>query len=507
MREKVPYYVREIRKGQDAAEQDNFQRCPRIMIACEGQKRGADRVTFGLLGLWRKHNQQPVAFAAGPSYEILQALRQASAFESYSLDSWFHDEQTLAYLLTHYTEGQRVAVIEARDNYFDTRSPLMTSWSDQTQPETPKGSPAELARLTATPVIMVVDASEFSFTQLAALKGLAEFRPAEMIAGFILAGVEDIKYQEIKKQIEAEIGLPVLGCVPAYILQHELPAVAAFVPNLYEEVFGRELEWLTKELHQTLDISAILHLADSAPDLNSDLPQELFKAQRMLGFEQRRYRLGVARDDAFCYYYRENLDLLEEMGADIVYFNPLKDSLLPADLDGMYFGSGKLLDYLAEASHNESMRMHIQRMVQQGVPVLAEGTGAVYLSQAYQTDSGREWPLVGILPTVSQKNPQPTPAYYATMTSRRDDLLCEHGAHLPCLLRNEFQFQPDGASYRTSVRGRGYLMEGFSTASIWASQAQLHFYANPITIARFTQACMKSLQTRPIESPGLQGGW
>ncbi len=504
MSNKVPYYVREIRKGQDAAEQDNFLRAPRIMIAGLSCPGAVDRLSLGLLAAWRDKDLSVVGFSAGPSYQQLQALRLASGNNASTLDSWFHDEATLSYLLTHYTEGHRLGLITARTDYFDTNSPLTPAWSE-TEGEIPRGSLAELARLTRTPVVLVIDAAQFSFTHLAYMKGLLDFRDGEVIAGCVLAGLAADQLKGWKRQIEAELGIEVLGTLSPEVMRDDVPGLADYVPEVYEEVLKRQLERLAKDVRAHIEITRIQEIADLAPALDGDLPQGLFKAQRQLGFDKRRYRLGVALDEAFCYYFKENLDLLQEMGADPVYFSPLRDPVLPPDLDGLYFGTGKLLDYLAEASQNESLGMHIKRLSEKGLPIMAEGTGTVYLTRAFRTETGREWPLVGILPTTATLSGQARQKYYATMTARRDDLLAEHGTHIRCLLNNRFRFQPDGASYRTAVRGQGHVMEGFSTPTIWASQAKIHFYAEPLAPARFSQACLAYLSERTGNGEPLKG--
>lgn len=507
MSQKIPYYVREIRKGQEAEDEINMLSAPRIMIASVGSSRAAKRISLGLLGIWEELEYQPVAFSAGPAYDFLHALELASRHAPYSLDSWFHDEQTLRYLITHYSESSRISLIHAEQDYFDTHTPMMPSWSDPDALETPKGSPAELARLSKTPVLLVVDAREFSFTKIAYLKGLLDFRPGEVIAGFIFAGLDQPVSKDLIRQIETELELPVLGNLPLALLEEDIPRFADTLPHAYDEFLLRKIEALKFELRNSLQISEIIRIANQAPKLDSELPKKLFQAQRKLGFDERRYRLGVAKDEAFSYYNTENLDLLQEMGADIVYFSPLHDPVLPPDLDGLYFGSGRFIEYLAEASANETMRTHILRLSSQAVPILAEGSAVVYMSQAYRTDNGREWPLVGILPSIAEKNIQINPAYYATMVARRDDLLSEHGTHIPCLIERRFNFQPEGASYRTNIRGIGNVMEGFSTHLIWASQVQLHFYAEPLSAARFSKSCKKHLEDRSKEIEGLQVGW
>lgn len=501
---KVPYYVREIRKGQEAAETENLAKSPRIMIAGVGKKGIGDLVSLALLRIWQEDGLKPIAYAAGPSYDFHHALRIASGHPSYSLDAWFHDEDSLFYLLTHYAESSRIALIHSRMPYFDTYSPLEVSWSEDQS--VPPGSPADLARKSRTPVILVVDVREFSFTHLSYLKGLLDFRPGEVVAGFILAGMEEPIPKDIRRQVETELQLPILGTIPPFLLEEDILSRAGILPDIYEENLQRQIDVLRQELKNRLDIRQILRIADQAPSLDEDLPQKIFRAQQLLGFENRRYRLGVAYDEAFSYYYKENLDILQEMGAELVFFSPLKDPILPNNLDGLYFGSGRLLDYLAEASENVSMRQHIYRLAKQGVPVLAEGTASLYLAMAYRTDTGLEWPLVGLISTVATRNPNPHPPYYASMAARRDDLLASQGTSIPCVLEDLIAFEPGGASYRTNVMGLGYEMEGFSTSTIWSSQAYIHFYSEPLLAAKFTKVCKDVMarrladQNRPLET-------
>lgn len=501
-----PYYVRELKKAQMAEEQDNFSLSPRIMIASAGSSKAANRVALGLLAVWKEQGHNPIAYSVGPQYDFLHALRLASGHDAYTLDSWFHDKDDLSYLLTHYSESSRVSLIHARTNYFDTLSPMQFKWSELQ--EVPSGSPAELARKSQTPVILVIDARDLNFTKLAYLKGLLDFRPNEVIAGFILAGMEESNTNEYKKQFELELELPLLGTVSLPILEDDVPALAGIAPNLYEEMMAKKIDKIRQELYKSLDISRILKIADMAPQLDQDLPQSLFSAQRILGFETRRYRLGLAYDEAFSYYYQENLDLLQEMGAEIVRFSPLKDPILPPDLDGLYFGGGKLLDFLAEASENEGMLKHIYRKVNAGIPVIAEGSASLYLSREFISDNGRRWPLVGVVPSSARLNPEIDPPYYGMMSARREDLLSSAGTSIPCLIENPYVFDPAGAAYRVNIKGQGYHMEGFSTQNIWSCQASLHFYAEPLMIAKFTKQCMSLLEERlAYRNEGLESGW
>ena len=489
-RKKLPYYVQELKRVEsDTVESyENLTEVPRIMLAGIDTYDYVIEIAIGLLSIWREQNLDVVPFSVGPSFENLETFRAASANKVYTLDSFYQEESEMAYLLSHYVEGHDLALLIASENYYDSKLPYSASWA--MEESSPLGSPADLAYKTNTPVVMVIDLSDLSYSSMAKVEGILEFKADQQIAGFIVTGVKADKAEYAKELLESEFGIPVFASFPSRLTDDKAPSLYSVIPEIAQENWRKNIESITSDLYKYMDLHRLLKLAMRATDLEQDFPDSLFKAQKLIGFNRNRFNLAVARDEAFNAYYQENLDILEEMGANIVYFSPMKDPILPKAVDGIYLGTGNLIKHLAEVSKNESLRIQIRRLAMQGMPILAEGTGAVYLADAYRNRTGVEWPLAGVLPSIVSSNYDTKYEYYCKMTSRRDDLLCKNNFSLRCLLGNEFIFEPNGASYRALIKGIGHQMEAFSTNTIWASQATLHFYASPIAVARFALRCL-----------------
>lgn len=488
-KEKVPYYVHAIKQDDDLGENiDSYAAVPRIMLASLDTKEFVNKIALGLLNIWNSKDISTVPFSVGPSYENLDKYRAASGRRTYTLDSFYQDESELAYLLTHYTESQDLALLIADENYYDTCLPYSNSWTEQR--EIPHGSPADLAEKTNTPVLLVVNLSNFSFTSLSKISGILDFRNDQQIAGFILVGDNKYDLEEAADLIESEFDIPVFGCF-ADKPSNEGPSLYRVIPQLAKDTWEKNLEDVSQAVIESLDINKILRLARRAQDLDDEFPQDLFQAQKLIGFSNEKFNLAVARDQAFNEYYQENIDILEEMGANIIYFSPLIDPILPSKVDGIYLGSGNIQEYIGQLSKNESLRTQIRRLAGQGMPILAEGAGAIYLAESYVSRQGAVWPLVGVLPTQASNNESKTKRFYAKLNSRREDLLGKSNNTIRCLMSNEYILDPEGASYRALIKGEGHSMKVFSTSTVWASQARLHFYALPSGIAKFALTCMR----------------
>lgn len=489
MAQKVPYYVRALKQVEKEKDDnpENFAAVPRIILAGIDTREILVKLALGLLNVWQEQGIETVPFIVGPEYEGLDALRLASNNKAYSLDSYLSSDDVLAYLLTHYTETKDLALIISTEDYYDTHSPYTSAWSSEQ--EVPEGSAADLAIKTDTPVILVLNFDDFSFTNLSYISGILNFRNDEHVAGLILTGVEEKKAELAKMMVENEFGLPVISVLPDEARSDRGPSLYTGVPELSQDTWEKNLDAATKTVLNYIDSQMILRLSRKATDLGQDFPESLFKAQKLIGFSTKNFRVAVARDEAFNYYYQENLDLLSELGADIYFFSPLHDPSLPSNIDGLYLGSGNLLDYISTASKNITILRQIKNLAKQGIPILAEGTGAAYLAKSFESESGNTWPLVGVLPTKVKQRTEDVHRYYAKLNARRKDLLSEHNQEIRCLLSNEFIFTPSGASYRAFIRGQGHHMAVFSNNIVFASQMNLYFYANPKALAHFVLSC------------------
>ncbi|NES69335.1 MAG: cobyrinate a,c-diamide synthase, partial [Okeania sp. SIO2D1] len=272
-------------------------------------------------------------------------------------------------------------------------------------------STAHISRLLNVPVLLVLDCSRLSASVAAIAHGLISFDPTINFAGLILNRVGSDRHLQLLQNSLKSINLPVLGV----LRRHQ----NITIPD-------RHLGLLPTDEMPDLDnlINDLADLAKSCFDWEKLLPllkiqneeyqhflssqiipnnKKHFSQSNVNNVEKKKsnFLIGVARDRAFNFYYQDNLDILEELGAKIVFWSPLKDKNLPAGVEGLYFGGGFPEVFAQQLSENILMRKAIQAAIISGMPTYAECGGLMYLSQAIIDFNGKSWKMVGILPTTA----------------------------------------------------------------------------------------------------------
>jgi cobyrinic acid a,c-diamide synthase len=242
-----------------------------------------------------------------------------------------------------------------------------------------------------------------------------------------------------------------------------------------DTAFQRVCAELGAAAERTIDISAILTAAHSAPALAVS-PVETPEASAI------RARIGVARDIAFNFYYEANLQWLRHWGAEVVEFSPLQDSDLPSDVDGLYFGGGYPEVFAKGLSGNGALMASLRRAHQAGMPIYAECGGLMYLVEAIQDGAGARHAMVGLLPGLCRLTDRLQNFGYKDVVSLRHSMLGEAGMHTR---GHEFHYslwegRPEASSlYQTRSSRRDESTEGYSVDNLTASYVHLHFDACP----------------------------
>ena len=254
--------------------------------------------------------------------------------KSRNLDTFFTSPEVTRYLLGKNAGDCRIAVMEGVMGYYDGVGGT-----------TSKASAYDLASATDTPVIFIVNSKGMSVSLAAYIKGFLEYKKDSRIRGVILNQMSPMLYPRMKTLLEKELGMKVLGYVPkaedCVIESRHLGLVLPDeIPRLQEN-----LKKLAGILEETLDMEGILALADSAPELETNLPdgerkEYIWKACGEDETYKRPLRIGVAKDEAFCFFYEDNFQLLKKMGAELIFFSPMRDSRLPKELDGLLLYGG-----------------------------------------------------------------------------------------------------------------------------------------------------------------------
>nr|WP_302369313.1 cobyrinate a,c-diamide synthase [uncultured Blautia sp.] len=456
---------------------------PRILLAAGASGSGKTLITCGLLQALVNRGLKVASFKCGPDYIDPMFHSRVIGTRSRNLDTFFTDGDRTRYLLAKNASDCEIAVMEGVMGYYDGVGGI-----------TSRASAYDLASTTDTPVILIVNSRGMSVSLAAYVKGFLEYKKDSHICGVIFNQMSPMLYPRMKKLLEEELSVKVLGYVPkvedCVIESRHLGLV---LPEEIPELKSR-LQKLSEVLEKTLDIDGILELAGEAPELAAPETEMLIQKDTAFGYRtEEKVRIGVADDEAFCFFYADNLNLLEQMGAELVRFSPIHDRELPEDLDGLLL-SGGYPELNGEAlEENQEMCTRIREVILDGMPCLAECGGFMYLHQEMEDMEGKQRRVCGVIPGRAYRTPKLNRFGYITLTEKQDTGLGEIPAH-------EFHYfdstdcgEDFYAAKPASKRGwdcihdRGRLMAGFP---------HLYYYGNPRVPARFLKNALEYKKER-----------
>ena len=354
---------------------------PRVMFAATRSGSGKTTVTCGVLAALKKQNIKVQAYKCGPDYIDPMFHRTVLGIDTGNLDTFFADADAIGRILARDTKDAELIVMEGVMGYYDGVGGTTTMASSY-----------ELSKVTKTPVVLIVDAKGASVTLAAIIRGIMEYKKDSRIVGVILNRVSPMFYSRIKHVIETECGIPVLGYLPE---DASFAVPSRHLGLLQPDEMQKQRDWVetvAEAARKTIDIDGILKIAAQA---------EMLQIQKATGETEKSkfpagYRIGVARDAAFSFYYRENLRMLEDMGATLVYFSPLTDAHV-SEVDALIFGGGYPELYAKQLYENQSMRASVWQALESGMPCHAECGGFLYLGKSLADAKGNVYEMVGFL--------------------------------------------------------------------------------------------------------------
>lgn len=354
----------------------------RLVLAAPHGRSGKTSITVGLVAAWRHRGIQVIPFKKGPDYIDAAWLAQAAGRPCYNLDAFLlgAEEMQSSFQERDAGDSNAIAVIEGNMGLYDG---LDLAGS---------GSTAELAKLLAAPVVVIIDVTRQTRTAAAVVKGLQAFDAGVRIAGVVLNRVARSRQELlVRTSIEQHCGIPVLGSVPRlenpYLGERHL----GLVPPVEHAASEETIEFLREVAEAYLDLPALARLAAGAPPLPATGEK---RGENRRG--QQDVRIGVIRDAAFQFYYPENLEALERQGATLVPVSALGDPSLPS-VEALYIGGGFPETRAAALAANATFRSSLRQAVDEGLPVYAECGGLMYLGESLVID-GITHPMVGVFP-------------------------------------------------------------------------------------------------------------
>jgi cobyrinic acid a,c-diamide synthase len=515
----------------------------RIVIAAPHSGSGKTTLTLGIMAALKKRGLSVAPFKVGPDFIDPGYHTLVTGSPSINLDGWICDHGFIRQSFAHHAAGAEIAVVEGVMGLFDGIDGVSEA-----------GSTAQVAKLLSAPVILVVDARSQARSAAALVHGFATFDLALRVAGVIFNNVASANHEAILREAvsASSPGIAILGCLP------KDPALA--IPSRHLGLLTAEENPLTEEfldhlvavIEEHLDLEAMLQLCCCAdlsafPPLPNPLPpgerecllpprerEGLFPSEECLlpsvesgglsplpsmggaggGWNDAisgcagiddvqgvdRVRIAVARDQAFCFVYQDNLRLFREQGAELCYFSPLNDSALPDGISGIYLPGGYPEVFAAKLAGNQQMKQQISEAVEAGLPVYAECGGFIYLTQGVRADDGTH-AFVGVFPTLTRMLPRRKALGYRSIELAAESVIGPAGmrARGHEFHYSEMEEMPAEVEriYQVTRKCMALGPEGYRYKNCLASYIHLHFGSSPLIAESFVGHC-KAYRTRSL---------
>lgn len=465
----------------------NQNNIPRIVLGAMASGSGKTLVTCGLLQALMNRRYKVASFKCGPDYIDPMFHSHIIGTKSRNLDSFFTDDNTLKFLLSKNATDMDISVIEGVMGYYDGLSGITT-----------KGSTYDIARITNSPVILIINGKGMSLSMIPAIKGFMDYRADSNIVGVILNNMSPMFYETIKCKIEEELRLDVFGYVPK--LEHLTIESRHLGLKSPEEVDGlkEKINELAKVLENTIEIDKIISAANNAKDIN-------YHEVKTTNIKEK-VRIGIAKDKAFSFYYEDNFDLLKSMGATLEFFSPLEDKCLP-EVDGLFIGGGYPELYAKKLSHNISMRDSIKKAINSGMPCIAECGGFMYLHSELEgievlegNEKVKAYPMVGIISGKAYKTDRLQRFGYIELEAKTDSMIGKAGISFQAHEFHYFDSETPGSDFVATkpINKRSYNCI-HSSKNLIAGFPHLYFYSNIEIAKNYIEACRKFSNIRKEE--------
>ncbi|KGR92305.1 cobyrinic acid a,c-diamide synthase [Ureibacillus massiliensis 4400831 = CIP 108448 = CCUG 49529] len=449
----------------------------RIVIAGTGSGVGKTTLTIGIMAALRKKGLAVQGFKCGPDYIDPTYHTAVTKRVSRNLDSWMLTKERVMEVFIHGSQGSDISVIEGVMGFYDGKNP-----------ESNEGSTAEISMILKSPVILVVNCESMARSAAAIVKGFQMFSDGPKLAAVIANKVgSEGHYQLVKKAIEQECKVPVIGYVKRD-MDIEIPERhLGLIPSIERGELEPFFEKLGDLITETIDLDKLLEIAEAEP-LKISETGSLF-----IGSKEKIAKIAVARDAAFNFYYPENLEIMEAKGVKLVYFSPLKDEELPSDVEGLYIGGGFPEEFAYKLEGNEKAKHSIKRAIENGLPTLAECGGFMYLTESIETTDKKQYKMVGVIPgKVKMQQSLAALGYREIRGLNSNYLLSDLTARGHEFHYSTYQNLEGNRLHAYETRGmRGVNKEGYLTQNLVAGYTHFHFASNPAVVDNWIRKCLQ----------------
>ena len=420
----------------------------RVLIAGASSSSGKTLITCGLLAALRERGFKVCAYKTGPDYIDPGHLRLAGKCEAYNLDTWLMNEKLTRELFIRTSHNHDIALIEGAMGLYDGGN----------------NSCAEIAKLLNVPVILVINAKSMGESAAAVALGFREYDKNINLAGVIINNIGSDSHAKIIADSLKRVNIKLLGHIKRDDSLTLKERHLGLIPVTEDDSFN--LEKLRHVIESGINVQEIINIAKSAPVIECE-SREIFRACKNV-------RVAVARDKAFSFYYPESLEILESLGAELIYFSPLNDERLP-DSEKYIFGGGFPEIFAGELAENKLMLESIRTC---GKKILAECGGFMYLCRSLTDLNGEKFAMTGLIESESFMTSRPVIGYLEAR-ALHNNILCSQGE---IIRGHEFHYSRmncDSSAFEfTRPRTGNKYTGGYANKNILASYLHINFFGN-----------------------------
>lgn len=450
-------------------------KAPRFVIAGTNSGCGKTTITSALISAIKKRGLKVQPFKIGPDYIDTMFHSFIAECDGRNIDSFLFNDETLKYVFSKNCKKSDIAICEGVMGMYDGIGRTSTA------------STADVSKIIKAPIIMVVNAKGMSVSIVPIIKGFLDFDKNINVKGIILNNVKSkMQYNFLRSIIKDNINIEVLG----YFQENEnvklgnrhLGLVTAGEIERLEE----KMDILSEMAEETINIDRIIEIANDTQELKvkNILPEELkYKFNGM--------KIGIAYDFAFNFYYRDNIDLLNYMGIETVFFSPIKDEKIPDDVNMLYIGGGYPELFAVELTNNFSMRNSIKEFAENGGYIYAECGGLMYMSEKIKTFDGNEYSMTSVLEGSCKMSDKLQHFGYITVKNKETNkYINAHEFHYSVEeIKNDTVFEVlKTRGLKTTTWESGYKYK-----NVIASYPHIHFYSNIEFIVEFLEKAYKEV--------------
>lgn len=439
----------------------------RLMFTGTNSNVGKTTVVIGLMRAFKNRGLKVQGFKAGPDYIDPAFHTFATGVKSRNLDTWMLSVEAIQELLARHASCADLSIMEGVMGMFDGYGV-----------QNIKGSSAHLAKVTKTPVILIIDGSGVALSAAAEVLGYKSFDTEVDLKGVIVNKVSgEHHYQLIKEAIELHVGIPCVG----YLKKNNDISLKSrhlgLIPSVEVEALDEKIDLAARMLEETVDLERILEISSTV----IEYPVKTLPKNKTC-------RLGVAYDSAFNFYYEDNIDLLESLGCEIIRFSPIND-VLP-EVDGLYFGGGFPEVFAQKLEENQLIRKQIKEASENAMPIFAECGGFMYLTESIEDFKGHTFDMCGIYPARSKMTDKLQRFGYVEGHFTDHTILgaCQtpfkgHEFHRSIVLDEDCY-----KTYALNKKGKTWTCGSVSQKTL-AGYPHIHFYTNKDIAKTFVKSC------------------